>query len=74
VLEDTKHVFGVQNIAPIVSNKVIASEGTGFAEVVNAVSAKLTTAAMRAMNNAVAIDKQTPAVVAGAFLKANGLG
>jgi glycine betaine/choline ABC-type transport system substrate-binding protein len=28
---------------------------------------------MRAMNKAVAIDKQSPAAVAGAFLKANGL-
>jgi osmoprotectant transport system substrate-binding protein len=73
VLKDTKHVFGFQNVAPVVSNKVIASAGPGFKNVVNAVSAKLTTAAMRAMNKAVAIDKQSPAAVAKAFLKANGL-
>ena len=29
---------------------------------------------MQAMNKAVAIDKKTPAAVASAFLKANGLG
>ena len=52
----------------------MSSEGAGFAKVVNAVSAKLTTPAMRAMNEAVAIDKQTLAAVAGTFLKANGLG
>ena len=40
---------------------------------VNAVSAKLTNAAMIAMNKAVAVDKKTPAAVAKAFLKANGL-
>jgi len=57
-----------------VSNKVMSSEGAGFAKVVNAVSAKLTTPAMRAMNKAVAIDKQTLAAVAGTFLKANDLG
>jgi osmoprotectant transport system substrate-binding protein len=73
VLKDTKHVFGFQNVAPVVSNKVIATAGPGFKNVVNAVSAKLTTAAMRAMNKAVAIDKQSPAAVAKAFLKANGL-
>ena len=42
-------------------------------KIVNAVSAKLSVAAMRAMNKAVAIDKQSPAAVAGTFLKANGL-
>jgi osmoprotectant transport system substrate-binding protein len=74
VLTDTKHIFGFQNVAPIVSQKVLAAGGSSFAGTVNAVSAKLTLAAMRAMNKAVAIDKQTPAAVAAAFLKANGLG
>jgi osmoprotectant transport system substrate-binding protein len=73
VLTDTKHIFGFQNVAPVVSDKVAASGGAGFSNVVNAVSAKLTVAAMRAMNKAVAIDKQSPAAVAGTFLKANGL-
>jgi osmoprotectant transport system substrate-binding protein len=73
VLTDTKHIFGFQNIAPVVSNKVATAGGAAFAKVVNAVSAKLSVAAMRAMNKAVAIDKQSPAAVAGTFLKANGL-
>jgi osmoprotectant transport system substrate-binding protein len=73
VLTDTKHIFGFQNIAPVVSNKVATAGGAAFAKVVNAVSSKLTVGAMRAMNKAVAIDKQSPAAVAGTFLKANGL-
>jgi glycine betaine/choline ABC-type transport system substrate-binding protein len=73
VLKDTKHIFGFQNVAPVVSNKVVAAGGAGFTKVVNAVSAKLTVAAMRAMNKAVAIDKQSPAAVAGTFVKTNGL-
>ena len=73
VLTDTKHIFGFQNVAPVVSQKLIAAAGPKFAQVVNAVSAKLTIKAMIAMNNAVAIDKATPAVVAAAFLKANHL-
>jgi osmoprotectant transport system substrate-binding protein len=73
VLVDTKHIFGFQNVAPIVSQKVLAAAGPKFAQVVNAVSAKLTIQAMIAMNKAVAVDKQTPAAVAAAFLKANNL-
>ncbi|MDX6598201.1 MAG: osmoprotectant transport system substrate-binding protein [Gaiellales bacterium] len=73
VLADTKHIFGYQNVAPVVSSKVATAGGSALASAVDAVSAKLTVQAMRAMNKAVAIDKQSPAAVAGAFLKANGL-
>ena len=72
-LMDTKHIFGFQNVAPIVSQKLLAAGGSAFSSTVNAVSSKLTLAAMQAMNKAVAIDKKTPAAVASAFLKANGL-
>jgi osmoprotectant transport system substrate-binding protein len=74
VLTDTKHIFGFQNVAPVVSKKTLEASGPTFTSTVNAVSAKLTLAAMRAMNKAVAIDKKTPVAVAAAFLKANGLG
>jgi osmoprotectant transport system substrate-binding protein len=74
ILTDTKHIFGFQNVAPIISQKVLAQGGSQLASVINAVSAKLTLPAMQAMNKAVAIDKKTPAAVAAAFLKANGLG
>jgi osmoprotectant transport system substrate-binding protein len=73
ILTDTKHIFGFQNVAPIISQKILAEGGSELSDTVNAVSAKLTLPAMRAMNKAVAIDKKTPAAVAAAFLKANGL-
>lgn len=73
-LTDTKHIFGFQNVAPVVSKAILASGGAKFSAAVNAVSAKLTIAAMIAMNKAVDVDKKTPAAVAAAFLKANGLG
>ncbi len=73
ILTDTKHIFGFQNVAPIVSPKVLAAEGPAFAQTINAVSAKLTTPAVQSLNAAVAIDKHQPAAVAQAFLKANGL-
>jgi osmoprotectant transport system substrate-binding protein len=73
VLKDTKHIFGFQNVAPVLSQSLAKAGGTSFAATVNAVSAKLTLQAMIAMNKAVAIDKKSPADVASAFLAANQL-
>ena len=73
VLADPKHVTGFQNVAPIVKASVAKALGSKFTSTVNAVSAKLTLPAIIAMNKAVIVDKQSPAKVAGAFLKANGL-
>jgi osmoprotectant transport system substrate-binding protein len=73
VLTDTKHVFGFQNVVPVISKKLAKDGGAKFAATVNAVSAKLSQRAMIAMNKAVAIDKKSPAAVAGAFLAANKL-
>ena len=72
VLRDPKNIFGFQHVAPIVSKKVVA-ENTTVLPTLNRVSALLTLRAMIAMNKAVALDKKTPAKVAAAFLKANGL-
>lgn len=73
VLTDTKGIFGYQNVAPVVSKKVLAAEGPAFAQTLNAVSAKLNNQAMQTMNAAVQLDKQKPSVVAKTFLQANGM-
>jgi len=73
ILSDPKHIYGFQNVAPVVSKKLLASEGSAFAATLNAVSAKLTTHVMQQLNAAVDIDKVDPATVASKFLKANGL-
>jgi osmoprotectant transport system substrate-binding protein len=73
VLEDPKNIFGFQNVAPVVSQKILDAQGPQFAETINAVSAKLTTEAMQRMNAAVDLDKQKPAAVAKQFLEANQL-
>lgn len=72
VLRDVRNVFGFQHVAPIVSKKLVA-ENPRLLPTLNAVSRLLTLKAMIAMNKAVAIDKRTPAAVALAFLRANGL-
>lgn len=73
ILSDPKHIFGFQNVAPVVSKKVLAAEGPAFSQTLNAVSADLTIPVMQKLNAAVAINKLQPAAVAGKFLKANGL-
>jgi osmoprotectant transport system substrate-binding protein len=70
VLTDPKLIFGVQNVAVIVKKSVATPQVVG---ILNAVSAKLTQAAILAMNKATQVNKQDPAKVAAAFLKANGL-
>lgn len=70
VLKDPKNIFGFQNIA-LVINKSKLSACPDVLTVVNRVNKLLTGPAIIAMNKAVAIDKQPPAAVAAAFLKAN---
>ena len=71
MLTDTRHIFGFQNVAPVVTKQLAADPA--LAKIVNAVSAKITTAAIAAMNKAVGVDKKSPADVASQFLKANHL-
>jgi osmoprotectant transport system substrate-binding protein len=73
VLSDPKHVTGFQNVTPLVKTSVLTAAGPTFTKTVNAVSAKLTTPAMIAMNKAFYVDKQPAAKIAKAFLQANGL-
>ena len=73
VLKDPKNVFGFQNVAPLVRQKVLDAEGPQFAAIINDVSAKLTTSAMQRMNAAVVLQKKPPAAVASQFLVANKL-
>jgi osmoprotectant transport system substrate-binding protein len=73
LLADPKHVFGFQNVAPIVKKSVLSAEGPAFEETVNKVSKLLTIPAIQQMNKAVSVEKQAPRSVAEQFLKANGV-
>jgi len=74
VLADPKHVFGFQNVAPVVKKSVLAEEGPAFEQTLDKVSALLTIKAIQQMNSAVSIDKEAASSVAQRFLAANGLG
>jgi osmoprotectant transport system substrate-binding protein len=73
LLADPKHVFGFQNVAPVVKKTVLAAEGPAFAQTLNKVSSLLSIKAIQQMNAAVSIDKQSAKTVAQQFLAANGL-
>jgi osmoprotectant transport system substrate-binding protein len=74
-LVDDKHIFGFQNVAPVLKQSLLkGANGTLLEDTLNAVSAKLTLPAMQAMNKAYYVNKQTPKQIAAKFLKANGLG
>ena len=73
-LIDDKHIFGFQNVAPVVRQSLLSgSNGALLKQTLDNVSSKLTLNAMQQMNKAVIVDKQSAASVAKKFLQANGL-
>ena len=73
LLKDPKGLFAIQHVAPIIDKAVLAAHGPRLAQVIDAVSAKLTTTAMRRMNGAVDLDGRKPREVATEFLRSQGL-
>jgi osmoprotectant transport system substrate-binding protein len=72
VLDDDKNLQPVDNLVPVVRTEVVDST-VGLAEVLNTVSANLTTEELSALNLKVDVDKEDPADVAEEFLLAKGL-
>ena len=73
VLEDTRRIFGFQNVAPVIRASVLRRQGPEFAATLNAVSARLTNEVMQDMNGAVDLDGRRPRDVARSFLEREGL-
>ncbi len=71
VLEDTKRIFGTQNVVPVVATASATSE---VKDALNGVSAKLTTEGLRDLVAQVDVDKKDAKDVAKAWLAGNGLG
>ncbi len=69
-LQDPKSLYTAQNVLPLISK---AKATPGVTKALNAVSAKLTTDDLVALNIKVQTDKQDPAKVAKAWLKGAGL-
>jgi osmoprotectant transport system substrate-binding protein len=73
LLDDPRGLFAIQHVAPFISKKTLATHSPRLRTVIDAVSRKLTTAAMRRMNGAVDIDGRSPREVAAEFLRSQSL-
>ncbi|GAB3985008.1 hypothetical protein GCM10029978_096320 [Actinoallomurus acanthiterrae] len=70
VLADPKHLFSAQNVTPLVYRSALNTAGRAA---LAAVSAKLTTEDLLAMNTKISINEVDPAAVAKDWLQRTGL-
>jgi osmoprotectant transport system substrate-binding protein len=73
VLNDDRGLQPAENITPVVEGASAATLGSGFVEVVNALSQRLTTHDLLWMNELAGYPGQTPAAVAAGWLRSQGL-
>ena len=74
VLTDDKQTQPADNIAPLVRDDLLAKvDKASFEKILNAVSAKMTTASLTELNKQVAVDQMDIAAVAKTWLKSVGL-
>ena len=73
VLDDPRGLFADQRVAPVIDQAVLEAHGPKLAEVIDSVSRRLTTRAMRRMNAEVDLRGADPADVARRFLTAHAL-
>jgi osmoprotectant transport system substrate-binding protein len=73
VLKDDKAMLAADNIVPVMSQSLVDAYGQDFVDLVNKISAALTTENVAAMNKAYVVDKEEAADVAKTFLEENKL-
>lgn len=72
LLEDDKKMLAADNVIPVMTKSLAETGGQSFLDVVNAVTAKLTTEGLIEMNKQYDIDKESAKDIAATWLKANG--
>ena len=72
LLEDDRLLQPAENIVPVVRQEIIDAYGSDFEDVVNRVSAKITTAELSELNKRFGIDAIDADVLAREWLEANG--
>ncbi|MDX6685143.1 MAG: osmoprotectant transport system substrate-binding protein opuBD [Baekduia sp.] len=72
LLKDDKQLFPPYNASLLAKSSVAGAAGPGFQKVVDDVTAGLTLPVMQELNSRVDLDKETPAKVAGEYLKEAG--
>ena len=73
LLQDDKKLIPAQNIAPVVRNDLLDAAPDDFASILNAVSAKLTTAELTKLNVRVSVNQESIEDVAAQWLADQGL-
>jgi osmoprotectant transport system substrate-binding protein len=71
LLEDDEHLLAADNVLPVGTTEVIEAEGV--ADLLNAISAALTTENLTELNERFDVDVEDPEDIAAAFLEENGL-
>ena len=71
VLEDDKKLQAVDNVVPVLASRISGDQLVQ--DILNKVSAAMTTDDLIALNATVSVDRKLPAQAAGDFLKAKGL-
>jgi osmoprotectant transport system substrate-binding protein len=72
VLQDDLGLQPAENVTPVVREEVLARYGQRFTDVVDAVSAKLTTEDLREMNRLITVGSRPPSAVADDWLRTMG--
>jgi osmoprotectant transport system substrate-binding protein len=73
VLRDDRQLQPAENVTPVVRTSALERFGPRLADVLNAVSAALTTSTVRALNEAVSVEHRSTAAVASEWLTRSGL-
>jgi len=73
LLEDDRSFQPAENVTPVIRDELVARYGKRLTDAVDAVSAKLTTEALRGMNRVMSLGSKTPRQVALEWLRARGL-
>jgi osmoprotectant transport system substrate-binding protein len=73
LLEDDKKLQPADNVTPVLRNEIVAAYGKEMTDLVDAVSAKLTTEVLTDLNKQTDIDKKDPDDVAMDWLQSNNL-
>jgi osmoprotectant transport system substrate-binding protein len=72
-LVDNRGLQSAENIVPVLRRATVTEYGSGLLSTLNAVSARLSTPLLMALNAQVELDGYAPAIVAGRWLRDQGL-
>lgn len=72
VLEDDKGLQPAENVAPAVNQEIVDAYGSDFTDLINSISAKITTEGLTKLNFLEQVEVQDPEVIAHDWLVENG--